>query len=450
MRSLFLAGMLLAGPACQLPSSPWRDPEPTAGVALNGMCAEHGVLEAVCPKCNPALIPVFQAKGDWCDEHGFPESFCPVCAPERGGRPAVDVSAKPSDGAPVDGTRVRFKTRETARLAGIETALAIEAEREETVTAVARLVYDAAKVALVSAPVPGVVSEIRADVGARVRRGQALAVVQSAVIGAGRSQEAAARSRLALAELGLTRQRDLLAVGVTSVREVQDAELALATAQAELAALESQLGMVGTGTGGAYSLLAPLAGEVTRRDVSLGMGVEGGAPLFEIVDASTLWAELDVAEGDLRNVAVGNTVSITLDTLPDRVFEGAISYIAPTVSVATRTALARVSVDNADRALRSNMYGAGRISVTDMASTVTVPASAVQRAKGVDIVFVRLAEDEFEARRVTVRSRSGDEVRLADGVRPGEAVVTVGSFMLKTETLKDSIGAGCCDAVDGE
>lgn len=51
--------------------------------AADAMCSEHGVLEAVCTKCNPALAPIFKAKGDWCEEHGFPESFCPICHPER-------------------------------------------------------------------------------------------------------------------------------------------------------------------------------------------------------------------------------------------------------------------------------------------------------------------------------------------------------------------------------
>jgi cobalt-zinc-cadmium efflux system membrane fusion protein len=191
--------------------------------------------------------------------------------------------------------------------------------------------------------------------------------------------------------------------------------------------------------------VAPLAGEVTRREVTIGMGVEGGAPLFEIVDASTLWAELDVAELDLVHLQVGARAAITLDTLPERVFEGSVSYIAPTVSLSTRTALVRVPLDNADRALRGNMYGSGEITVSDALPSVTVPASAVQRAKGVDLVFVRFAEDEYEARRVKLRSRQGDLVRLSGGVKPGEAVVTLGSFLLKTETLKDSIGAGCCD-----
>src|SRR5213594_3526518 len=72
-------------------------PVPAGGRGLGGaveeaFCKEHGVLEAVCTKCNPALIAVFKAKGDWCEEHGFPESFCPICHPERGGRPASDIS----------------------------------------------------------------------------------------------------------------------------------------------------------------------------------------------------------------------------------------------------------------------------------------------------------------------------------------------------------------------
>src|SRR5829696_3288100 len=81
--------------------------EKAASVAEGAMCKEHGILEAICTKCNPRLIPIFKAKGDWCQSHDFPESVCPLCHPERGGKPVADVS---SDGAPPDGTKVRFKT----------------------------------------------------------------------------------------------------------------------------------------------------------------------------------------------------------------------------------------------------------------------------------------------------------------------------------------------------
>ncbi|GDX83429.1 hypothetical protein LBMAG42_52400 [Deltaproteobacteria bacterium] len=72
-------------------------------------------------------------------------------------------------------------------------------------------------------------------------------------------------------------------------------------------------------------------------------------------------------------------------------------------------------------------------------------AAALERAKGKEMVFVRLEEGLYEARRVEVAARQGATVVLRSGVAPGEDVVTEGSFLLKTETLKDSIGAGCCD-----
>ena len=69
----------------------------------------------------------------------------------------------------------------------------------------------------------------------------------------------------------------------------------------------------------------------------------------------------------------------------------------------------------------------------------------VQRAKGVALVFVKLAPDHYEARRVKLGLTQGELVEVVEGVKAGEAVATRGSFLLKTETLKGAIGAGCCD-----
>src|SRR5213594_2796022 len=101
MRAWLAAIMVLAliCPACreQSPASKVPSAQSAAGSAAApapvpaGGRGLGGVLEAVCTKCNPALIAVFKAKGDWCEEHGFPESFCPICHPERGGRPGWDI-----------------------------------------------------------------------------------------------------------------------------------------------------------------------------------------------------------------------------------------------------------------------------------------------------------------------------------------------------------------------
>jgi cobalt-zinc-cadmium efflux system membrane fusion protein len=92
------------------------------------------------------------------------------------------------------------------------------------------------------------------------------------------------------------------------------------------------------------------------------------------------------------------------------------------------------------------MFGQARIVTGGARVSVLVPRSAVQRAKTVEVVFVRLAQDQYETRRVETGAIEGPLIELTKGVRPGEDVVTQGSFLLKTETLKESIGAGCCEA----
>ena len=414
--------------------------------AASDMCAEHGVLEALCTKCHPALTAVFKAKGDWCEEHGFPESICPTCHPERGGRPAVAIETK-DDGAPADGLPVNLKSPDIEKHAGIQTAKAVVSENAPGVDAVARIVYDAAKVARVNARAAGVVRDLRVDVGSKVKKGEALAVIESASVGADRSALMAAQARVKGAEAEAQRQRELAGLGISAAKNVQASEQELAAARAEVSAAQAALGVVGAsadGTGG-YVLAAPLQGVVVKRDVAVGQTVDTAAVLFEVVDASAMWAEIDVAEADLAHVAVGQEAVLSLDALPDHALSGTIDYIAPEVDAKTRTAKARIALKNVDGKLRANMYGRARISIGAGRQSVVVPREALQTAKGVHVVFVRNGAGKFETRRVKLGLDLDDRVEIKDGLKAGEEVVTTGSFLLKTETLKDSIGAGCCD-----
>jgi len=421
-----------------------RAEAPTAAAVAADMCAEHGVLEALCTKCHPKLIPIFQTKGDWCAEHGFPESICPIHHPERGGRPAIDVAV---DEAPADGTMIRFKTLQTAREAGLEVASAVHGADSGGVEATATIVADASKMALVNASAAGVVRAIRADLGSRVSRGSPLAVIESASVGESRSRLQAARARAQLTEATYRREKELQEKGISAAKDVQAAEQEWESAKAEVAAASSALGMVGTGGGasGTYTLRAPIAGTVTRRTATVGTMVDLEKPLFEIVDTSSLWAEIDVPEREAPRVRMGQRVVLRLDGLGGREFSGRLSYIAPVVDPQTRTVKARAAITNHDGALRANMYAKARIFTAAGTSAVLVPRAAVQEAKGVNLVFVRLAEDQYEARRVSVASATGDLVSVNGGVQAGEVVVTTGSFLLKTETMKEGIGAGCCD-----
>ncbi len=445
-RVLALLGLVALAAGCgagQRESGPATE-EARASPSANAVCAEHGVLEALCTKCNPALVPVFRGQGDWCAEHGFAMSICPVHHPERGGRPALDVGG---DEAPGDGTRVRFKSRETARRAGIRSAAAVALPLSQTVAAPARIVYDAGRVAHLNARAPGVIRAIQADVGSRMRPGASLAIIESAGLGSDEATLRVSQARLAAAEAELERATRLRDGGVLAERDVLAARREVEEARAALASAQVALGVVGpTAAGsGRYTLVSPIAGVVTRRGAMLEQLVTPDDLLFEVVDTTAMWAELDLAETDLAAVAVGQRVTLEIEGLADREFAGELSYIAPEIDPRTRTVKARLPLENPEGLLRANMFGRARVAAARSRESVLVPASALQRARDAELVFVRLAEDLYEVRRVRRGARVGELVEVAGNVRAGDEVVTEGAFLLKTETLRENIGAGCCD-----
>lgn len=413
------------------------------------MCAEHGVLEAVCTICNPKLAVIFQNKGDWCAEHSLPESFCPICHPESGGRPGLAIKV---DEAPAHGVRVQLASPEISRRSGIETETSRAVESGIPIVATAMLVADNSRNAEVGPKTPGVIRAFHVRLGETVHAGQVLATVESAAVGDARADLRAARTRLRVAEAQYDRQKELYESGVSPLRSYQQAEEERDAALAAVAMARGTLRMIGAdeeGSEGTFALRSPIDGVVTERRHTVGELIADDVSIFEVLDASVLWADIDVPELHAIHVHPGQQVELSVDGLGERTFTGRIDYVAPVIDPQTRTVRARAYFGNEDGALRANTFARVRILVTAEDSGALVPRAALQDAKGVSLVFVPVSTSEFETRRVRTAPSDGDLVQVLSGVLPGEEVVTTGSFLLKTETLKGSIGAGCCEVPGG-
>jgi cobalt-zinc-cadmium efflux system membrane fusion protein len=409
------------------------------------MCASHGVLEAVCTKCNPALVPIFQAKGDWCAEHGFPESFCPICRPEAGGRPARDVTGEaPTPEDAVDGTRVRFKSEQSAALAGLVIEPASVASQVGGITVPGTIVADPSRTSKVNARAPGVLQQVMAEVGAVVRKGDPLATITSSEAGASRAGVQAAEARVRAARAEHDREKALRDAKIASEQDLVAARRDLAEAEADLAAARAEVGILGSvGPGGTYTLRAPLDGVVTERSASVGELVHPEEAIFTLIDPRHVWLELDVPERHLASIAVGSEVQV--EHAGAALLRARIETLSPVIDPGTRTARARAMLPNAAGDLRINARVRAHLGAVGGGPAASVGAEAVQRIGTHDVVFVRRASDEFELKRVDVASRGDGRVTLLHGVAPGDDVVTTGSFLLKTEVLKASIGSGCCE-----
>ncbi len=444
-RALILSVLLAL--ACKPEATPQQGSASTQ--PASAIC-EHGVQTDLCPKCNPDLAAIYQARGDWCSEHQMPESFCPICHPDRKGRPSDEAREKPaktSAKAPTDGMQVKLKSEAIVEGAGLVTALAVRAPAKTSLRFPARIVYDATRTADITANAGGVVRAVSVDLGAKVKAGATLATLDSADVGGDRSKLLAAQRRLTAAKDRLARVQALEKDGVLPMRDRVTAELEVDDAHAAVSTLSTGLGIAGAGggNGGSYMISSPIEGIVTRRSASIGKLVEQKDPLFQVVDPKVLWAEVDVPEMNAGSIRDGAEVVVTVPTLPDEAFAGVVASVLPEVNPQTRTVTARVSLKNPNLHLRANMFGEAAIVGKTPEGGVLISRAAIQTVGRTRFVFVRKDPLTYVVRHVTVPSKDGASALVTSGLEAGEEVVTVGSFLLKTETLKDSIGAGCCD-----
>ncbi len=177
----------------------------------------------------------------------------------------------------------------------------------------------------------------------------------------------------------------------------------------------------------------------------MGEVVDTTRPLFSVADTAKMWAMLDVYESDIAQVRVGQSVVVTVDGLRGESFGGVLTWISRRIDPQTRTLKVRVELDNPEGLLRANMYGRAVITIYDRQPLIVVPKSAVQWDGCCNIAFVQRSDLLYEPRQLRLGFEADDYYEVKVGLAPGDTVVTQGSFLLKTEIMKGSIGAGCCE-----
>jgi cobalt-zinc-cadmium efflux system membrane fusion protein len=296
-------------------------------------------------------------------------------------------------------------------------------------------------------PVAGQVTRVESDVGDRVAAGAPLAEISSPDYDQARADARAAEASLVMADKTRARSQDLLAHGAVAAKDVEAAEAAYQAALAERDRSVARLRLYhGTeaGTEQAYILRSPIAGIVVEKNLNPGQEVRADqmlanatnlfAPLFVVSDPTKLWLQLDAAETDLADLQVGEKLRVVSEAFPDRVFDGRITNIGPSLDPVTRTVRVRGVVDNPDARLKAEMYVLVDV-VRDEAGVagagVEIPSKAVFTIDNKPYLFVELAPGRFERRAVEIGTEKDGQVPVLAGVVAGQRVVTDGALLLQ-------------------
>ena len=303
----------------------------------------------------------------------------------------------------------------------------------------AELSFDPLSTAHVSPLATGRFTRIAVSLGERVEAGQLLATVVSGTASEASSQLTQTRARLAAAQTGLERQRQLVGDGIGAQRALVEAEAEVAGLRAESQGLARQLRVLGSGRSGEMRLIAPIAGVVTQLHATPGESANVDEPAFTIADPSAISVYVQVPELAIARVEVGLSTLFRPHAFPELTLPGSVVYVAPAIDRVTRSLSMRVALDDVDPRLRSGMYGSVEL-LGHGQRALAIPTGAVVTMNGTTTVFVPADEpDAFRPIPVRIGRRAGAHYELLSGLDEGDAVVVAGAFTLKSAMSTDEL-----------
>ena len=165
-----------------------------------------------------------------------------------------------------------------------------------------------------------------------------------------------------------------------------------------------------------------------------GMRLTPGMTVLKLAHHSTLWAEVELYENDLRHVREGSRVSVEVDAFPGRRWSGKVLLLRPALNAETRTLTALVEVANPDLRLRPQMFATVTARLGGASDATLVPAQAVLHSGERAVVIVAKGGGLFEPREVGLGLSAGEMQQVTRGLTPGEMVVTSSQFLIDSES----------------
>lgn len=291
--------------------------------------------------------------------------------------------------------------------------------------------FDALRTSDVVPLVDGKVSRLLVREGDPVKVGQPLMTIASPSSADAQASLDRDQATLNNAQAVLARDRDLYQHKAISQEELQQAELAVASAKASVATDRARVRITGTGRNDAF-LRSPIAGTVVARQISVGESVQAGVtPTFTVTDPSAVWVMAQLYQEDLRRVSVGDPVEIRSSVLEEPL-AARVTYVAAALDPDTLTVPVRIAAHNPRGVLKSGMYVDVTISPVNRERAILVPSASVLRDDdNLPFVYVEAGPNEFARRRIDLGDQAGASMIVRSGLSPGERVVGDGALFVQ-------------------
>jgi RND family efflux transporter MFP subunit len=269
------------------------------------------------------------------------------------------------------------------------------------------------------------------DIGAQVKQGQLLAVIETPEVDQqlqqARSNLLTAKANLELAAITKTRYQGLLKSNAVSQQDVDNAvgtyNANKAIVEADQAAVDQYAALVSF-----EKIYAPFDGVITARNTDIGDLINSGSSsnvktdLFHIAQPGKLRVYVNVPEEYSQGIKVGMTADLVLAEFPGRKFQGKLVRTADAINVTTRTLLIEIDVDNPTRTLLTGSYAEVHLAVPTQASTLLIPVNTlIFRSEGLHVGVVKDGKVVLTA--VSAGHDFGNQIEIVSGLKPNDQIV---------------------------
>jgi membrane fusion protein (multidrug efflux system) len=310
----------------------------------------------------------------------------------------------------------------------VEVSRVAAASLPQTITAVGSLRSDES--VTLRPEIAGRITEILFDEGRPVTKGDLLVRLDQSVTQAEARQ---ARANLTLARAKYERSVDLARRNFISGQAKDEARNNLEIAASALALAEARLRKT--------EIRAPFSGIIGLRAVSTGDYVREGQDMVSLQAIDPLKVDFRVPETFLTQVAVGQSVEVSLDALPGKTYEGKVFAVDPLVDAAGRAVVIRAQVRNQDTAMRPGMFARVTLITSQDRNALVLPEEALVPQGSEQFVF-RVVDSRAERVKVTTGHRRDGKVEIVTGLAKDDIVVIAGQLKLRDGVLVRAANAG--------
>jgi membrane fusion protein (multidrug efflux system) len=322
--------------------------------------------------------------------------------------PAGASAAAPAKGGPAQGG---------GPATSVEATKVVTAPMPQTITAVGSLRSDES--VTLRPETAGRISAITFQEGQRVAKGAPLVKLDAAIPDAEYSQ---AKANLTLAKAKFDRAVDLANRNYISGQAKDEAENTYKVAQATMELAEARRNKM--------EIRAPFSGIIGLRSVSVGDYVKEGADLVNLESIDPLKVDFRVPETYLRQVQPGQSLTIALDAIPGKTFDGKVVAVNPLVDAAGRAIVIRAQVRNQDTVLRPGMFARVRLITKEQAEAMVVPEQALV-PQGTEQYVFKIVDNKAARVKVETGQRRDGKVEVIAGLVPGDLIVTAGQLKIR-------------------